>query len=70
MLKLETIAITDHFWPSMGSQRGGIKNIESRRYEIDTGRSDFPKLAILDGAEVDIETKDVYAWGNVGFSPN
>lgn len=56
MLHLEAIAITDHFWPSMGSQRGGINIIENRRHEIDTGRSDYPKLSILDGAEVDIQS--------------
>ena len=61
MLKLETIAITDHFWPSMGSRRGGIKTIESRRHEIDTVRTDFPKLAILDGVEVDIQSNGTLA---------
>jgi len=61
MLKLETIAIIDHFWPSVGSQRGGIKTIESRRHEIDTGRSDSPKLSILDGAELDIQSNGTLA---------
>ncbi len=56
MLRLETIAITDHFWPSIGSQRGGKNIIENRRYEIETAREDYPKLVILDGAEVDIQS--------------
>ncbi|MGY5880515.1 MAG: PHP domain-containing protein [Candidatus Thorarchaeota archaeon] len=56
MLHLETIAITDHFWPSMGSQRGGENIIENRRQEIFTARTDYPKLTILDGAEVDIQS--------------
>jgi putative hydrolase len=61
MLQLEAIAITDHFWPSLGSQRGGIKIIENRRHEIDIGRSDYPKLSILDGAEVDIQSDGTLA---------
>jgi len=55
-LKLKTIAITDHFWPSMGSRKGGINFIEQRRYEIETSRNDYPELTILDGAEVDIQS--------------
>jgi len=61
MLHLEAIAITDHFWPSMGSQKGGINIIENRRHEIDTVRSDYPKLSILDGAEVDIQSNGTLA---------
>ncbi|MGY5859923.1 MAG: PHP domain-containing protein [Candidatus Thorarchaeota archaeon] len=60
-LHLDTIAITDHFWPSMGSQRGGKNIIERRRYEIETARSDYPSLAILDGAEVDIQSNGTLA---------
>lgn len=56
MLRLETIAITDHFWPCIGSQRGGKNIIENRRFEIETARSDYPKLVILNGAEVDIQS--------------
>jgi histidinol phosphatase-like PHP family hydrolase len=56
MLHLEAIAITDHFWPSMGAQRGGKSIIDKRRQEIDTARVDYPKLNILDGAEVDIQS--------------
>ena len=55
-LKLKTIAITDHFWPSMGSRKGGKNLIEQRRHEIERSRSDYPKLTILDGAEVDIQS--------------
>jgi putative hydrolase len=56
MLHLESIAIIDHFWPSMGSQRGGKNIIENRRSEIETARDDYTKVAILDGAEVDIQS--------------
>ncbi|MFX1559351.1 MAG: PHP domain-containing protein [Promethearchaeota archaeon] len=55
-LKLKTIAIADHFWPSMGSRKGGISLIEQRRHEIETGRNEFPDLKILDAAEVDIQS--------------
>ncbi|MFW9964901.1 MAG: PHP domain-containing protein [Candidatus Sifarchaeia archaeon] len=55
-LKLKTIAIADHFWPSLGSRRGGQNLIEQRRHEIETNRSDFPELNILDAAEVDIQS--------------
>jgi len=53
-LNLSTIGITDHFWPSMGSQRGGVGMIKERRRKISQLRDDFPNLRILDGAEVDI----------------
>jgi histidinol phosphatase-like PHP family hydrolase len=53
-LRLEVIAFTDHFWPSLGSQRGGINLIKRRREEINTVRNEYPQLRILDGAEVDI----------------
>jgi histidinol phosphatase-like PHP family hydrolase len=55
-LKLKTIAITDHFWPSGGSRKGGKNTIEQRRHEIEIGRIDFPDLTILEGAEVDIHS--------------
>lgn len=55
-LRLKTIAIADHFWPSIGSQRGGKNIIEQRRREIETARIDFPNLTILEGAEVDIQS--------------
>jgi len=54
VLRLETIAITDHFWPSLGSQRAKRGLIKKRRFEIDQLRSEYPELTILDGAEVDI----------------
>ncbi len=55
-LKLRTIAIVDHFWPSMGSRRGGKNFIEQRRHEIENSRNDYPDLSILDAAEVDIQS--------------
>jgi len=55
-LKLKTIAIADHFWPSLGSRKGGINIIEQRRHEIETCRDDYPELKILDVAEVDIQS--------------
>ncbi len=60
-LKLQTIAITDHFWPSMGSRKGGINFIEQRRYEIEISRDNHPELTILDGAEVDIQSNGDFA---------
>jgi histidinol phosphatase-like PHP family hydrolase len=55
-LRLRTIAIADHFWPSMGSRKGGINFIEQRRHEIETSRGDYSELTILDAAEVDIQS--------------
>jgi len=55
-LKLKTIAIADHFWPSMGSRRGGKNLINQRRHEIEINRKDYPDLTILDAAEVDIQS--------------
>lgn len=54
--KLKTIAIADHFWPSMGSRRGGKNLIDQRRQEIEINRKDYPDLTILDAAEVDIQS--------------
>jgi DNA polymerase (family 10) len=53
-LRLETIAITDHFWPSLGSQRAKKGLIKQRRIEIEQLKLEYPELTILDGAEVDI----------------
>lgn len=55
-LKLRTIAIADHFWPSLGSRQGGVNLIDQRRHEIETCRDDYPDLNILDAAEVDIQS--------------
>jgi len=55
-LGLKTIAIADHFWPSIGSQRGGKNIIEQRRREIEDARLNLPNLTILDSAEVDIQS--------------
>lgn len=60
-LHLDAIAITDHFWPSLGSKRGGMNTIDNRRSEIETARSDHPTLTILDGAEVDIQSSGTLA---------
>jgi DNA polymerase (family 10) len=51
---LQAIAITDHFWPSLGSRGRGRGIITRRREEIEVERLEYPKVAILDGAEVDI----------------
>ena len=53
-LRLEIIAICDHFWPSIGSNQGGIGLIRERREAIEAARADFPKIRVLDGAEIDI----------------
>jgi histidinol phosphatase-like PHP family hydrolase len=53
-LNLEVMAICDHFWPSIGSRRGGLNLIQKRRQEIEDARIQFPKLRVLDGVEVDI----------------
>lgn len=55
-IKLETIAVTDHFWPSLGSRLGGKNIIENRRREIETARIEVPSVEILDGVEVDIQS--------------
>lgn len=55
-LRLETIAIIDHFWPSMGSTRGGAGLIKERRESIETMREEYPQIRILEGAEVDINS--------------
>jgi DNA polymerase (family 10) len=54
-INLETIAITDHFWPSLGSRQGGKSIIEKRRREMESARIEVPSLAILDGVEIDIQ---------------
>ncbi|MGY5852712.1 MAG: PHP domain-containing protein [Candidatus Thorarchaeota archaeon] len=55
-LRLDTIAIADHFWPSVGSRRKGFGVIDTRRREIEVMRLAFPSIRILDAAEVDIES--------------
>ena len=55
-IKLNAIAIADHFWPSLGSRKGGKNIIDQRRREIQTCREDFPDLTIIDAAEVDIQS--------------
>ncbi|TFG33848.1 PHP domain-containing protein [Candidatus Thorarchaeota archaeon] len=68
MLHLETIAITDHFWPSLGSQFGGKNLIENRRKQIEKRRMDFPEMLILDGVEVDIQSNGELAPVDGGLS--
>ena len=55
-LKLVTIGISDHFWPSWGSRKGGKGIIENRRMEIKDARMAYPGLKLLDAAEVDIQS--------------
>ncbi len=55
-LSLETIAFADHFWPSLGSRQGGKNIIVSRRREIETAKSEYPALEVLDCTEVDIQS--------------
>ncbi|MHA1248150.1 MAG: PHP domain-containing protein [Candidatus Thorarchaeota archaeon] len=64
---MEAIAITDHFWPSLGSMRGGLSVIESRRQRIESLRTEFPRIAILDGAEVDVNSDGTLAPVAGGF---
>lgn len=66
-LKLKAIAIADHFWPSLGSRKGGINLIKQRRHEIETCRNDYPELKILDAAEVDIQSNGELAPVAGGF---
>ena len=58
---LDTIAIVDHFWPCIGSKRGGIQLIEQRRNKINGLRNAFPGIRILDGVEVDISSDGSHA---------
>ena len=60
-LELDTIAIVDHFWPCIGSRRGGIQLIEQRRKKINGLRNAFPSIRILDGVEVDISSDGSHA---------
>jgi histidinol phosphatase-like PHP family hydrolase len=60
-LDLDTIAITDHFWPCLGSRKGGKQLIEQRRDQIWNLRSVFKSLSILDGAEIDISSNGMPA---------
>lgn len=60
-IKLEAIAITDHFWPCLGSRKGGRQLIEQRRNQIWDLRSVFKNLSILDGAEIDVSSNGLPA---------
>ena len=60
-LKLEVIGLTDHFWPSIGSNQGGIGLIRERREAIEAARADFPRIRVLDGAEIDIMSDGTFS---------
>ncbi len=60
-LRLDAIGITDHFWPSLGSKKGGLEVILERRALLGQLREEFPSLRILDGAEVDISADGSFA---------
>ncbi len=60
-LRLGAIAIADHFWPSIGGRPGGWKIIQRRRERIVELREEYPRLLILDGVEVDIQSDGTLA---------
>ncbi len=60
-MNLEAIAITDHFWPCLGSRKGGKQLIGQRRDQIWDLRSVFKGLSIMDGAEIDISSNGMPA---------
>jgi len=53
--RLHTIAIADHFWPSVGSRKAGEKFIQERRRLIVDFRREYD-FRILEAAEVDIQS--------------
>jgi histidinol phosphatase-like PHP family hydrolase len=54
MLGLEIIAIVDHFYPSFGSRRLGLREVNERSQEIRMADSETPRTRIINGAELDI----------------
>ncbi|MHA2361860.1 MAG: PHP domain-containing protein [Candidatus Thorarchaeota archaeon] len=60
-VRLDCLAITDHFWPSMGSHRGGISVVRERRSLIEDMRNEYSELRILEGVEVDINSNGTLA---------
>ncbi len=60
-LELNTIAITDHFWPCIGSRRGKKDLIDHRREKIVGLRKAFPNIRIFDGVEIDIASDGSYS---------
>ena len=68
VLHLDAIAITDHFWPSLGSRHDGKNIIENRRKQIEKRRMNFPSILILDGVEVDIQSNGEFAPVEGGLS--
>lgn len=64
-LRLEVLAITDHFWPSLGAQnRRGLT--QQRRRIINELRGEYD-LLVLDGAEVDLYPDGTIAPVNGGY---
>ncbi|MHA1480410.1 MAG: PHP domain-containing protein [Candidatus Thorarchaeota archaeon] len=53
--RLHTIAIVDHFWPSVGSKKAGENYIQKRRNLIEDLRKEY-SFRILEAAEVDIQS--------------
>lgn len=58
---LKCLAITDHFWPSIGSHRGGISVVRERHNLIVDMQNENSKLRILEGVEVDINSNGTLA---------
>lgn len=52
----ENITVIASYWEKNGDRISATGNVELHYQEI---------ILLADGAEVDVETKDVYAWGNV-----
>ncbi|MFW9800729.1 MAG: hypothetical protein ACFFD9_09850, partial [Candidatus Thorarchaeota archaeon] len=60
-LRMDTIAIVDHFWPSLGSRKAGIGLIEERRRILAELRPNYTETRVLEGAEVDIMSNGTMA---------
>ncbi|MHA2082707.1 MAG: PHP domain-containing protein [Candidatus Thorarchaeota archaeon] len=58
---LECVAIADHFWPSMGSHRGGLSVVNERHNLIMDMQNENSELKILEGVEVDINSNGTLA---------
>ncbi|MBD3407509.1 MAG: PHP domain-containing protein [Candidatus Lokiarchaeota archaeon] len=55
-LRLDTIAITDHFGPCYGCIKANPSTIERRGQFIRDVALQYPRVRVLDGAELDINT--------------
>ncbi len=60
-LRMDTIAVVDHFWPSRGSRKGGIGLIEERRRILTDLRPYYSGTRVLEGVEVDIMSNGTLA---------